>query len=450
MSGFSSFAVSFSIISVLTGVVTTFSDAFASGGPAGLGLGWPLVTAGTLVVALAMAELASALPTAGALYHWAALLGGKDLGWLTAATNLTGQFAVTAAIDLGLARELAATLGLGDAASLPLLGAVVAVHATLNALSVRLVARLNDLSAIVHVLGVVVLVGALLARGRSLPVSALALEHVTLRPDGARGLGFLGALLLGTYTFTGYDASAHLAEETEDAARKAPRGILSSVLVSGVFGYALVVALVLAVRDVPATMASPHAALDVLEGALGPRAGRAAMALALAAMSFCGLSSMTSASRTLYAFARDGGAPRSLARVSPRTGTPVAAIVVAAAAPLGLVALTRPLGDGLFVGVVSAATMALYVSYALPIAAALVARARGRWRAAGPFALGRASGALGGAAVAWAAFVLLVAALPDPRVLAGLGGGLAALGAVYALGLRRTFRGPPVRLDDLR
>src|SRR5438128_1216764 len=68
MGGFSTFALSFSIISVLTGVMTTYGVALAGGGPAALGIGWPLVSVGTLLVALAMGELASAFPTAGALY----------------------------------------------------------------------------------------------------------------------------------------------------------------------------------------------------------------------------------------------------------------------------------------------------------------------------------------------------------------------------------------------
>jgi len=76
MGGFSSFALSFSIISVLTGIVTTYDLAIQNGGPAALGIGWPIVSVGTLLVALAMGELASAFPTAGALYHWSALLGG--------------------------------------------------------------------------------------------------------------------------------------------------------------------------------------------------------------------------------------------------------------------------------------------------------------------------------------------------------------------------------------
>ena len=81
MGGFSSFALSFSIISVLTGIFSTYTAGLRSGGPAGLGLGWPLVSAGTMLVAMAMAELASAFPTAGALYHWSALLGGAGAGW---------------------------------------------------------------------------------------------------------------------------------------------------------------------------------------------------------------------------------------------------------------------------------------------------------------------------------------------------------------------------------
>src|SRR5271166_2639142 len=107
LGGFSSFAIGFSVISVLTGITSTFGDALAAGGPAGLGLGWPVVSVGTMIVALAMAELASAFPTAGALYHWASLLGGPAWGWTTAMLNLVGQLAIVAAIDLALAQALA-------------------------------------------------------------------------------------------------------------------------------------------------------------------------------------------------------------------------------------------------------------------------------------------------------------------------------------------------------
>src|SRR6476620_1702780 len=160
MGGFSSFAVSFSIISVLTGCITAYADAIGPGGPAALGIGWPIVSVGTLFVAVAMAELASAFPTAGALYHWSALLGSAGWGWMTAAMNLVGQVAIVAAIDYGCASELAATLGLSGRAPFVLLAVILASHALFNAFSVRLVAWLNDFSATVHILGVVVIVGA--------------------------------------------------------------------------------------------------------------------------------------------------------------------------------------------------------------------------------------------------------------------------------------------------
>jgi hypothetical protein len=262
MGGFSSFAVSFSIISVLTGCITAYADAIGPGGPAALGLGWPLVSVGTMFVALAMAELASAFPTAGALYHWSALLGSAGWGWLTAATNLVGQVAIVAAIDFGCASELAATLGLSGRAPFYLLAAILLSHALFNAFSVRIVAWLNDFSATVHILGVVVLVGALLAFGRAQPLSFLAHTGFTTRADGNVTLGFANGLVLSMFTFTGYDASAHLAEETHDPARRTPWGILTSVGVSAIAGYLLLHRRSKAVRGPTSQARGPRRRID--------------------------------------------------------------------------------------------------------------------------------------------------------------------------------------------
>jgi amino acid transporter len=442
MGGFSSFAVSFSIISVLTGCITAYGDAVGPGGPAAVGLGWPLVSVLTIVVALAMAELASAFPTAGALYHWSALLGGAGWGWLTAAMNLVGQLAIVAAIDYGCASELGATLGLPARASFALLAAILASHALFNVFSVRLVAWLNDFSATVHILGVVVLVVALLAFGRAQPVSLLA--H-----GGGTTLGFANGLVLSMFTFTGYDASAHLSEETHDAARAAPRGIVTSVVVSAVFGWLLLVAITLAIRDLPAIATDKHAALTVMRGALGDGLGRLGMGLALAAMWFCGLSSVTSASRTLWAFSRDRGLPgwTVLCRVSPRTKTPVSAILALTVGPMLLVLGTAPLSDSVFTAMAQMATMGLYVSYALPILLGALARRRGAWKTMGPLSLGRAGRPLAWAAVAWCVVVLVVCSLP-PNTLAAkmLGGCVVLLAVVYAAVVRRRFTGPRVDL----
>src|SRR4029079_5634236 len=93
MGGFSNFAISFSIISLLTGPGTLYSHGLVMGGPAEMTFGWPLVSVFTLAVALSMAELASAMPTSGAMYHWASRLGGVGWGWFTAWFNILGQLA---------------------------------------------------------------------------------------------------------------------------------------------------------------------------------------------------------------------------------------------------------------------------------------------------------------------------------------------------------------------
>jgi amino acid transporter len=452
MGGFSTFALSFSIISVLTGIITTYKTALSGGGPAAAGIGWPLVSVGALIVALAMSELASAFPTAGALYHWSALLGGPGWGWLTAAMNLVGQCAIVAGIDLGCADTLRATLDLPRASLIPLLVLVLASHAALNVLSVKIVAWLNDFSATVHIVGVVVLVAVLLGFARTHEAGYLAQTGFTLRDDGRYALGFANGLLLGMWTFTGFDASAHVSEETRDPQRRAPLGIVSSVAVSAVAGYALVVALTLAVPDLRATAADEQPALFVLRKGLGDGWGSLAMGLGVAAMWFCGLSSVTSASRTLYAFSRDGGLPFSAAlrRVSPRLRTPVTATIVAVAAPLLLVLATMPFEGDVLVAVTSLAASGLYVSYATPIALGAIARRKGRWRRLGPWNLGRWGVAVAWAAVAWTAVVVGVCSLP-PNGLGGafLGGAAVLLVAAYFAFIRGRFRGPKVDLAML-
>ena len=247
------------------------------------------------------------------------------------------------------------------------------------------------------------------------------------------------------WTFTGFDASAHVSEETHDPSRRAPRGILSAVLVSAVCGYALLVAMTLALPD------ADQSALGVLRAALGESWGNAAMILPILAMAFCGLSAVTSASRMLFAFARDGGVPFSeaLRAVSPRWRTPHAATWAIGLATLALVLGLAPVSEELFNAVAVLATSGLYISYLLPIALGFVARRRGTWQKLGPFHLGRASAPVAVIAVLWSAIVVLVCVLANPlsgAILAGLLGGLFVL---YFAWVRRRFRGPRVGLAEL-
>ncbi len=440
MGGFANFAISFSIISVLTGAVTLYGHGLRYGGPLEMTLGWPLVSLLTLPVAASLAQRASSYPTAGALYHWASLLGGRGAGFFTAWLNCIGQFAITAGIDYGLAQFVVALLGLPPERTLAVYAAVLLSHAVLNHLGVRLVARLNDLSAWVHVAGVVVLAVALAAFAPRQPAEFL-LTRFTDAP-GPYWLGFLLGLLQAGWTFTGFDASAHVSEETRDPTRTAPWGIFLSVAVSGLAGWVLLLAVTLAIGDLSATAAADNPFIFVLRGALGTGAGGALVWVAIVAMWFCGLSSVTSNSRMLFAFARDGGLPfsRQLAAVSARYRSPHVAVWVSAAA-----AFAVALWAHAYSAMTALSTIALYASYGLPIWVGLRARRRGRWTRLGPWHLGRWSTPVNVAALLWICTLTVLFVLP-PNQVAGytFAGALALVGAYWFFWKRARFRGPPV------
>jgi amino acid transporter len=445
MGGFSNFAVSFSIISILTGAVTLYGHGLRFGGPFVMGVGWPLVAVMTLTVAASLAQLASSFPTAGALYHWSAMLGGPRVGFFTAWLNTIGQFAITAGIDYGLAEFLADMLGLSRESRLhvlPLYAVILLSHAILNHVGVRAVALLNNVSAWYHVAGVAVVIGALVAFAPKQDPGFLLTRFTS--ESHVYTYGFLIGLLQAQWTFTGYDASAHVSEETMDPTRNAPWGIFLSVAVSAVVGYALLVGVTLAIGDLPAAAAAPNPFLYVLRESLGPALGGALVWIAIGAMWFCGLSSVTSNSRMLFAFARDGGLPGSahLASVSPRFRSPHIAVWVSVVA-----AFVVAIWSGAYAAMVALSTLALYASYALPVWVGLRARRNGTWSHQGPWDLGRFSTPVNVVALGWCAVVMVLFVLP-PNELAGytFAGALALLTVYWVAFQRHTFVGPKVTL----
>jgi amino acid transporter len=441
MGGFSNFALSFSIISVLTGAVTLYGYGLKQGGPMVMGIGWPLVTLMTLPVAASLAQLSSAYPTAGALYHWSAIFGGPGWGFFTAWLNWIGQVSITAGVDYGLALFLAPMIGLpADRAHLLSLYAVILFsHAVLNHIGVRAVALLNGVSAWYHLIGVAVLV-LVLSTFAPLRSSTFLFTAFSTEPRPYL-YGFLVGLLQAQWTFTGFDASAHVTEETMDPTRNAPWGVFLSVAISGLAGYALLVVVTLAIGDLAAVARAENPFIEVLRSALGSRLGGGLVWLAMGAMWFCGLSSLTSNSRMLFAFARDAGVPgwRYLGRVSPRFLSPHWAVWVCAAAA-GLVAVWAEA----YSAMVALSTLALYASYALPIALGARARHSGKWNARGPWDLGRWSKAMNVLALGWIVFISVVFVLP-PNELSGytFAACLVVL-SLYWIGYQRArFRGPP-------
>jgi len=447
MGGFSSFAISFSVISILTGATQLFGYGLQHGGPLQMSVGWLVVSVFTMTVALAMAELASSYPTAGALYHWASFLGGRGLGWFTACFNTMGQFAILAGIDYGLAGFLIPLFGWNatPAVTFGLYLALLFSHAALNHGGIRVVSWLNDFSAWYHVAVVFFILIVLGAKGFAQPVSALFTFSHT---DGFKpGYSFIVGLLLAQWTLTGYDASAHTAEETKDPRRNAPWGIFIAVTVSVVFGFLMLAAITLSIPDLAqAAGFGDDALVRIMKLRLGPGLGSAVVALVCGAMWLCGLGAMTSASRMVYAFSRDGGLPGHAfwAKVSPRFRTPANAIWGLFAAAL-LIALSVKA----YSAVLSIAVLSLYVSYGLPVAARLWTRWRGRRDDRGPWSLGAFSTPVAVVAVLWTAFILVVFVLP-PNEQAGqvMGGLLAVLAAIWFGWSRANFAGPKYHPHD--
>jgi amino acid transporter len=458
MGGFSNFAISFSIISILTGAVTLYGVGLNAGGPVVMGIGWPLVTFFVLFVAAALGELASAIPTSGALYHWASLLGGPAWGWMTAWLNLVGLVAAIAGIDYGCAQFMTPLLGLAETPGnfMMVFAALLLSHAILNHIGIRTVARLNDFSAIYHVAGVAIVVLALAFFAPKQPVSWLFTKTFTTITDQPYWFAFLGGLLQAQWTYTGYDASAHTIEETTNARVSAPWGIYLSVVVSGFFGYIMLVFVTLAIKDLGAAAGAPNPFIYIFEQALGDKFGRVVLWIVTLAMWFCGLSCVTSTSRMIFAFARDKGIPLSYlwAKVGRRFRTPAAAVWLAASLSfllpcviLGFVALFPKRLDfsKLYPAVTGISTIGLYLSYGIPLLLKLRAMRRGVWttQANGPWNLGRWSGVVNVIALLWIAFITVLFVLP-PNALTGyiFGGTLVTLILFYCAKVRGRFHGP--------
>ena len=493
MKTFSNFAVSFTIISILSGCLTLFGFAMNVGGPAVMTIGWLVVGGFVTLVALGMAEVASSYPTAGGLYYWAAKLAdeagadGARWSWFVGWFNLVGQVAVTAGIDFGLAFFSTAFLNVAvgyptDAPHVILIyGIVLVAHALLNTFGIRIVSLLNDLSVWWHLVGVaaIVLVTVVLNQHTRTDLGTVFSKVVDNTGDGGANPGWPGPILLGIplyvmligmlnaqYTLTGYDASAHMSEETHDAERSAPRGIIWSVIISVIAGFILLVSMNIGITPDKVFTAADGSSIDgyahaltnlvppaqIWIDAVGTAGGQLILFLVIGAQFFCGMSSVTANSRMIYAFARDGAIPRSdlWHKINHRTRTPTNSIWLAAVGAfiLGLPYLWSATA---YFAITSIAVIGLYVAYVAPVF--LRVRAGNRF-VPGPWTLGRWGRPVGIVATIWVAIIFVLFMLPQyqpinistfnytPVVFIVVLGGAALW---YFVSARNWFKGPKVQ-----
>jgi amino acid transporter len=400
---FSNFAISFSIISILAGGMTSYWLGMVTGGPRVIMLGWIIVGFFVLLVGMAMGEICSAYPTAGGLYYWSAKLARKNgprWAWYTGWFNLLGQIGVIASVDYALSIFIAYFIRMfDDGYRLTVLGIfgifllVLVIHGLLNTFGVQLVKILGDISVWWHVIGVVVIFFVLMIA----PHNNRGLGHVfDQAPPGLTGwtggafvtvyLFGLG-LLLAQYTITGFDASAHVSEETVGARTEAPKAIVRSIYVSAIAAFFLNLAMTSAIPKDPDKYGAiafgnkddpflVNAAPRLISEAVSSGVAKFLVLISIVGQFFCGMASVTANSRMIYAFSRDGALPGSKwwHKINRKTRTPTNSIWlgVALSALVGATSLyVRGSGQGrystAFFAMTGICVIGLYIAYAIPI-----------------------------------------------------------------------------------
>jgi amino acid transporter len=444
-SSFTNFAISFTIISVLAGCVTNFSFAWNAGGPIAISIGWPILCGFVLLVAFSMAELTSAFPTAGGPYWWSAKLGGAGWSWITGWFNIVGLVGIVAGVGYGAAIFLQATLadynlhviGINFATSNPktilhetfLLFLIILVAYTIvNIFADQLLAIFNNISVGWHVLGVLVIIALVIfvpSHHQSASFVFGQRFNNTGFHGGATGGGFFWlyvlplGFILTMYTQTGYDASAHTAEETRGAAKAAAQGVWRSVFYSAIAGWALLLALLFAATHVSAINSAGGGAIPVVNEDLSAWAAKFVLIIFTVGQLFCGAAGLTSASRTWYAFSRDRGMPGWwLFRRLTAKRVPLFAVLAVSIAAL-IITIPAYFGNkqGIpwaYFAITAICTVGLYLAYIIPVYLRLRA---GDSFQAGVWSLGRRYKLVNIGAIAFV--ILVVYALDGPTTATG-------------------------------
>jgi amino acid transporter len=486
-SGFQNFAISFTIISVLAGCFTTYYQAWNNGGPIAISWGWPIISAFILIIAFCMAELVSAFPTAGGIYWWSSKLGNPMWGWFTGWFNLLGLIAILASVDYFCAQFLGIVLGLykvnilglnfGDAnhglrETFILFALILGLHVFINIRGSHLVAVFNGISVWWHLAGVAVIIGILIV----VPDNHASFN--TVFTDRINNSGFSHGMfwwyvlplgfLLTQYTITGFDASAHISEETHDSENAAPKGVWRSVFWSAVIGYIVLLAITFAASDPAAVTEGGGGAPAVFLSAMDTSWVKAILIIAVIGQLFCGMSCMTSSSRMMYAFSRDGAVPgwRHWSKVNAKRIPFNAVIAVAVLALILTLPALKGNKDGVtvaFTAVVSIGVIGLYLAYIIPIWL--------RWRMhdefePGPWTLGKHYKWMCLVAVA-EVLIVVVIGFNLPFSPSGVpwesdfewslfnytpvvtGGVFAIVGIWWLVSARKTFKGPRTTVEDL-
>lgn len=441
LGSFQVFAISFAFISVAVGIFGTYDDVLRNAGPVGLWL-WPVAAVGQTLVALVVAQLAARIPLSGSSYQWASRLAnpkiGWGFGWLTFCYLAIGVVAV----DDALASQAFMPLfGMqpdeGTARMITLL--VLLIQAVLTVASTRIVSMINSTAVglevvLVLVLGVALIVAVAVTGDGA--TANLASRGVTLNASNYLGVGggLMAAMIMGLATLVGFDAAANLAEEAKDPYRSVPRAIVGSVVAAGLLGMLFLIALTVAIKDIPRITASDSPVAAIMRDQLGPVMERVLLAAISFAFFGAGMVVMAACSRIVFAMSRDARFPahQLMRRVSPRTHTPIPATILIFV--MGVVLMVALPGAALL-KLITASTILPALTYGLTIVLYLAVRRR-LDRKKGAFNLGRFELPVAICALVWSAVSLFVLVAPSEALVPVLiVVGLILAGGLFFLGL---------------
>lgn len=421
------FGIAFSIIGLLPSIASVLFYSLPNGGPAAMVWGWGVASLFILFVGMSMGELASAAPTSGGLYFWTHSLSSPRwrnlLAWIVGYANTIGSIASIASIDWGCAVQIMAAASIGSpdqsyaATSAQLFGTyacVVLTHAVICCLGTKVLARLQSVYVALNVLLCLAVIIALPAATPSefRNTASYAFGNFTSLNGWPNGFAFILSFQAPLWTICSFDSSVHISEEASNAAVAVPWAITGAIAIAGILGWAINVSLTFCMgTDLDSLISSPQPMAQIFLNSFGRKGALAIWAVIVLVQYMMGSSMVLAASRQSFAFARDGALPFSgwLYRMNGFTKTPVNTVwfTCICAILLGLLAFA---GTQAINAVFSLSIAALYIAYAIPIAARYVGTNSFK---PGPFSLGWFSGPCAAISVFWMCFMCIVLLFPS-------------------------------------
>ncbi|CAO3679991.1 unnamed protein product [Rhizopus stolonifer] len=465
MSTVSNFAIAFGCCSILSGLTPLWGDAMIAGGSSAVIWGWILVSIFTFGVGLSLAEICSAYPITGGLYIWVSKLSPPEyvpiMCWLTGWCNWLGLTVAITSADLGLSQFIASIINISDANNNPsiywqygIFLVIAVVHGIINSVSVKYNGFFNQTSLYWHLIGTLLLIiVALVLTPNKASGKWVFTFFANETGFSSNGYAFLIGLLQSQYTLSGFDSAAHMSDETRDAARSAPRGILYAIGAAAIVGFVFLVSVNFCVQDfktqIVDTDISPAMTKVFLDG-VGYKWTVVFTTIIMGAMFFSGSALTLGSSRMVYAFARDGATPFSkyLSIVNPKTKTPIYAVWFNVVFAI-IVGLLYIINETAFNAIVSVNTIASSMAYFIPIALKLTVARKIFKR--GPFHLGPFSDIINFISLCWILLTSVLFVCPTEYpvtptnmnyAIVVFSGVIGASVAYYYLRARKWFHGP--------